>query len=107
MSQPLLSAHEVGAKVDLTHQRKGRLCLRSGEKIETCPSCKRRGMRRLMMDGRIRYVHVVEVTDINYKPLDACTMWQRTEFILRYGYDGLHHILRKPGDDNQTVEEIR
>lgn len=106
-TKPLLQTVEIGQTIDFTAQRKGRLCNSFGDKVQICPHCKRLGMRYQLIGGRIRYTHVGRKGEITLESLDACYMWPRTEHKLQFGSDSIHPKLRRPGDEDMSVEEVR
>lgn len=107
MRRPLLDVYEPGDTIEFTQQRKGRVCNALGDKVAVCPHCRRLGMRKPLLSGKVRFVHRGRKTATVIEPLDACTMWQRTEFRLHFGADSLHPKFRRPGDEDSTVEELR
>lgn len=107
MAQPLTYPWKQGREIDFTKERKGRLASGQGDKVAQCPHCKRMGMRRDCLDGKVRYSHVSVITDLGLQAKDACAMWPRAEFKLQYGYDGIHPKFRRPGDEDTSVEELR
>ena len=107
MAESLISSLNVGDSVDFTTQRLGRLCNGFGDKVRECPHCKRRGMRIERLNGKVEYIHKGQLSELRLESLDACKMWPRAEFKLRYGSDSIHPKYRRPGDDDMTIEEIR
>ena len=104
---PLIELYEVGTTIDFTQAQKGRVCDRLSDKVAVCPHCKRNGMRKPLLSGKVRFVHKGGKMPSVIEPLDACTMWERTEHKLRFGSDTLRPKFRRPGDENETVEELR
>lgn len=105
--KPLLQTYEIGETIDFTKERKGRVCNLLSDKVAVCPHCKRCGMRKQLLSGKIRYIHTGRKEATTVLPFDACTMWLRTEFRLTFGSDSLHPKFRVPGDEDMTVDETR
>lgn len=107
MAKNLIDSTEKGEAIYFTLERLGRVCNIHKDKVGVCPHCKRLGMRKPLLSGKVRFIHVGRKGDTIIEPLDACTMWERTEFKLQFGSDSLHPKFRRPGDEDETVEEIR
>lgn len=107
MAKPLIELSEIGETIDFTQKRLGRVCNALNDKVAKCPHCKRPGMRKPLITGKVRFIHVGRKDDVKIEALDACTMWPRTEFKLQFGADSLHPKFRRPGDEDETVEELR
>ena len=107
MAKPLMELYQIGDTINFTQERIGRVCNLLSDKVGKCPHCKRPGMRKQLLSGKIRFIHMGRKGVSKIDPLDACTMWLRTEFKLQFGSDSLHPKFRQPGDEDMTVEEIR